>query len=260
MSDNQEIVEHKAQSTEIAPASHFAAIMSMVLDAARDPSIDAAKVETMANLAMTMQDREQVQQFRSDKAKAIMEMPVIRRDGKIVIPAKGNEPERVQGRFAKWESLQAAIAPILARHHLVISHRVGGNDNRVMVTPVLTHTNGYEEVGDPMPLPLDTSGGKNNTQAAGSSQSYGMRYSAVAMLNIRIAGIDDDGNQGKHAGGEDNLTPAQRQLVDAGRSAAMQGSAAYQEWFGSQSAAAKGWLAFGEFHEQNKQAATLADK
>ncbi len=45
-----------------------------------------------------------------------------------------------------------------------------------------------------MPLPLDTSGSKNNIQGMGSSLTYGKRYLVTAMLNIVTEGEDKDGN------------------------------------------------------------------
>lgn len=251
-----DIVEHRPAGGSLTTATSTN-VLAMVLEAARDPNIDAAKVETMANLAMRMQDREREEQFNCDKVAAIIEMPAIRRDGRIVIPAKGSEPARVQGRFVKYESLQAVISPILARHNLVLTHNVDANGQMISVQPILSHTNGYVEKGGSMPLPLDTSGGKNNTQGAGSSVSYGMRYTACAMLHIRIHGIDDDAS-GQGEGNPDaasRYNQEQRGLIDDGRSAALQGSASYEAWFKNIPAAARGWLAMEGEHDKLKAAA-----
>ena len=43
-----------------------------------------------------------------------------------------------------------------------------------------------------MNFPFDTSGGKNNIQAAGSAISYGKRYTMSALLNITTHDEDDD--------------------------------------------------------------------
>ena len=240
--------------------SSAAAMLGMIHDALINPNIEAAKLVALTDVAIKLKALEQVEQFNFDKAAAIMEMPSIRRDGRIIIPGKGSEPDRIQGRFVKYESLQAVIDPILSAHNLVLTHNVDGTDNRITVQPVLTHRNGYVEKGGKMPLPLDTSGGKNNVQAAGSSVSYGMRYTACAMLHIRIHGIDDDGNGGEEGTSMDRLSAEQRELVDAGRSAAMRGSDHYTEWFKALSTAEKGWLVYEPYHGQNKEAAALADK
>ena len=68
------------------------------------------------------------------------------------------------------------------------------------VCAVLRHTGGHTETGDPMPVPLDTTGGKNNLQGYGSSLSYGKKYAAFAALNIITEGEDTDGNQPRDTG------------------------------------------------------------
>ena len=47
-----------------------------------------------------------------------------------------------------------------------------------------------------MSAPLDTTGGKSEVQAAGSTNSYLRRYIACNIFNIVIIGDDDDGNGG----------------------------------------------------------------
>jgi hypothetical protein len=47
-----------------------------------------------------------------------------------------------------------------------------------------------------MSAPPDTTGGKSNVQAAGSTNSYLRRYVACNIFNIVVVGDDDDGNGG----------------------------------------------------------------
>ena len=44
-----------------------------------------------------------------------------------------------------------------------------------------------------MPAPLDTSGGKTDVQAVGSTNSFLRRYVLCNLLNIVVVGDDDDG-------------------------------------------------------------------
>lgn len=249
----QDIAIQEQAGTYVAQASQSANIVAMVLEASRDPAIDAAKVQTMADLAMRLQDREQLQQFNADKVAAIIEMPTIRKDGAIIIPGKDGQAGRVQGHYAKYENLQAVVDPILAKHNLVITHNLGSQGPMPTVTPILSHRNGYVEKGEPFALPLETSGSKNNTQGAGSSASYGKRYTTCAMLNIRVAGEDDDGMA---AGGsrEKNLQPFQVQLIKEANAAAKNGGGAYLSWFKGRDAAEKGWLVFEGYHQELKLA------
>src|SRR5581483_8370196 len=55
-----------------------------------------------------------------------------------------------------------------------------------------SHKDGHSRTAS-VPLALDTSGGKNNIQAMGSTTSYGRRYTMCMLLNIVTVGEDDDG-------------------------------------------------------------------
>src|SRR6516162_1474046 len=47
-----------------------------------------------------------------------------------------------------------------------------------------------------MPAPPDTTGGKSNVQAVGSTNSFLRRYVACNIFNIVVVGDDDDGTGG----------------------------------------------------------------
>jgi hypothetical protein len=47
-----------------------------------------------------------------------------------------------------------------------------------------------------MPAPLDTTGGKSEVQAVGSTNSFLRRYVACNIFNIVVVGDDDDGTGG----------------------------------------------------------------
>jgi len=62
------------------------------------------------------------------------------------------------------------------------------------------HTNGYAKEWRSIPLPLvDSGGGKNDVQGAGSVSTYGRRYVIIPAFDIVAEGADDDGNKGNAA-------------------------------------------------------------
>lgn len=203
----------RPQAVAKRPSSHLPAVVqpqkpATILDiinrAAFDKSVDAHKVELLIEMA---------RKVRADDAKAaywrslvIMKpkLPVIEKNGRIVIHEKGKDKidaNIIQSSdYALWEDIDAAITPILAEHGFVLTFRTGNQpDGKVTVTGVLSHELGHSEESE-MALPLDTSGSKNNVQAAGSSISYGQRYTAKALLNLRFKGQDDDGKAGGNPG------------------------------------------------------------
>lgn len=102
--------------------------------------------------------------------------------------------------YALWEDIDAAITPILAEYGFVLTFRSGvAQDGKITVTGVLGHEGGHTEETT-ITLPHDSSGSKNAVQAVGSSTSYGKRYTATMLLNIRTKGEDDDGMKGGDPG------------------------------------------------------------
>lgn len=179
-------------------------IFDIINRAAFDPSVDADKIERLLKMGREYQADEAKKAFARALIAMKPELPVIDRKGRIEIYEKGKEKVAAHltqsTPYARWEDIDAAITPVLARHGFVLTFRTGaGAEGRITVTGVLMHELGHSEEAT-MPLPLDTSGSKNNVQAAGSSTSYGKRYTATALLNIRTKGEDDDGTEGGKTG------------------------------------------------------------
>lgn len=177
-------------------------MMELIFRAVKDPDCDPSKMAQLLELS---------RQIRADDAKAayisaLVRMkpllPVITKNGRILIHEKNKEKidaNLIQSTaFALWEDIDAAITPILSDHGFVLTFRcgsTGGPEYRVTVTGVLSHEQGHSDETT-ITLPLDTSGSKNNVQAVGSSTSYGKRYTAGLLLNLRTKGEDDDGKAG----------------------------------------------------------------
>lgn len=234
-----------AQDIAQVPQQQSGSFLAAILDAATNPDIDAEKMKTMAELAVKLQDREREIEFNRAKNAAIMAMPVITKDGRIVIKDKDTGRERQQGRFARFEDIDRVVRPILETHQLALSfdiaERQGGG---ITVRPILTHTNGFTERGEAMPLPADQSGGKNAVQAVGSAAAYGKRYTMCAMLNIVTEAEDDDGSGGQLVG----LPNESEQLVLTEATAAHE-AGRYVAWFGEQGPRVRAWLIASGKHE-----------
>lgn len=243
----REIATRQEQYKAIAasnPMGEIGAMLDKMMTLAKDPAVDASKFETIARVVKETREDAQKQQFYQAKASAMLDMPVIDKRGKIVIADK-NDPtnrakDRVQGTYAKWPDLQRALVPVLASYDLVLSHDVGHEGTIVTVTPILQHRNGYVERGEPMALPLDTSGGKNNTQGAGSAASYGKRHTSVAMLGLRIEDTDDDG--WLTATADEPLNDQQQRRVEEAEARWKDGPEVYEQWFGRLEPKDRAWL------------------
>lgn len=233
-----DLAHRTGSSVMAAPANQSGSMLEAIIAAARDPAVDAGKMEAMANLALKLQTHEQQQQFNRDKNAAIMEMPVITKDGRILIADKNTGAVRQQGRFARIEDIDRVVRPIAMRHNLAYSWDIGDEGGVPKVYIELSHANGFVQRSSGMRLPIDSSGGKNNVQGSGSSVTYGKRYTLCAAFNIQTEGVDDDGTEG----GQPLSLPYEREtaVLESAEQAAAAGG--YQDWFNKQSPKDRAWL------------------
>lgn len=194
------------------PADEPVNMLALIARLAQDPSVDADKMERI----LAMQERLEARQAKAAYTQAMVKMkpllPVIDRKGRIEVREKTASGKRdgditQSTGFARWEDIDEAITPILTAHGFVLTFRTGtATDGKVTVTGILSHEQGHSDE-TMITLPHDSSGSKNAVQAVGSTFSYGKRYTATALLNIRTRGEDDDGVK---AGDTDaTLTPAE---------------------------------------------------
>lgn len=218
------------------------AFVSMVERLAVDPRVDVDKLERL----LKMQQDILAHQAKADFDAAFSEMqgdlPVITERGQILV----NDVPR--SKYARYEDIQEAIRPVLQKHGFALRHR---NENLasgiLRIVGILSHRSGHSEQ-DSFDCPADASGGKSNIQAIGSTRSYGMRYTTIALLNIVTRGADDDGQ----AAGRANKPQAEP-------------PAGYEDWLEDMGACAdEGWprlsQAFAKSKPEYRKHVTTVDK
>lgn len=158
-------------------------VMGIIERLASDPNFDTAKLEKLIEL----HERTAANAARAEffEAFSIMqgEIPAIERKG------RGDKG----ARYAKNEDIQRVLRPILQKHGFMLSFATMFADGKVTVTGKLGHKAGHVETAE-FTSAADTSGSKNAIQALGSTQSYGQRYTTIALVNITGTDeADDDG-------------------------------------------------------------------
>jgi hypothetical protein len=183
--------------TAVALSSQDQPLVSKIMDLASNPNVNPEMFDRLVAWQEREVARQQRMEFNAAFIRYQTKRPIIKRNGTIAYPAKAGEPARAISKYAKWEDIEEALQPLLAEEGLSLSFspepREGGG---LLVSTVLRHDAGHEFVSKPFPVPLDTSGGKNNIQGYGSALSYGKRYSADAAGLFRVEGQDDDGKLG----------------------------------------------------------------
>jgi hypothetical protein len=225
-----------------------------ITELAKDPDVDPQKLEALVSLQERMIDRTAQQEFNRAMHKARANMPRIRKDGAIT-----NKQGNVQSRYSTYEAIDKIVRPIVEAAGLTYGFDYNeGQQGRLLVTCIVSHTGGHVERFGPMPLAIDQSGAKNPTQGAGSSGSYGQRYTLCAAFNIVTEGHDDDGG-GRSAPAATLPGMNADELLDAAQIAATKGSESYGQWFKSRSNMERGWLIDGGHHASLKEAAAQHD-
>lgn len=172
-----------------APARSLGEIMRGIL---RDPTVPADKLEMLWRMSKEMLAEERREAFDAAFAEMSGELPQVQRDGRIELRKDGKLLGLVP--FAKWESMDKVIRPILAKHGFSLRFNNIYEDNALVVVAYLSRE-GHTVEGRSPRLPADTGPGRNAVQASGSASSYGKRYAAEAVLNIVRCGQDDDGSR-----------------------------------------------------------------
>jgi ERF superfamily len=206
--------ETETAITVPAPENMAASIFAVIERAAINPNIDMDKFERL----IAMQERIEARSAKIAYVEAFADMqpelPTIDANGNITHNGKPIS------KYAKWEDINEAIKPTLAKHGFALDFGLVQDDRSMSITAILTHRKGHSKDAT-IRLPLDASGGKSGVHSVGSTLSYGQRYAARMVLNFISRAPqdrDDDGNGNGNAAstaiGEAQIAELQRKIID----------------------------------------------
>lgn len=198
--------EPKREVAKLQTAVSSGSLLAVISRAAANPNVDSAKMREILDMQKEIVAEEARLTFTRCYRAMRREMPVIGRDGKIIVKEKGTGKEIQSTPFSTYENLMIVCEPIFDRHGFSFMSAVEPtvDGTRINIVSWLDHDDGFQRVSR-FPLPADTTGSKNNTQGWGSSSSYGKRYNAILLLNI-ISRYKQDG---------DNNGYSQEQVVES---------------------------------------------
>jgi hypothetical protein len=166
----------------VAPATLY----QFLLEAARDPSIDPAKLRALMELQERAEARNAEREYIVAMNRLQPHLPRIIKHGRVDMGGKGVIP------FARFEDIMEAVGPLLSAEGFTPTFGSKATDKGVLVVCTLKHAAGHSETSE-MALPPDPGPGRNALQALGSSLQYARRYLLVGMLNLVTVNEDDDG-------------------------------------------------------------------
>jgi hypothetical protein len=190
----------ETSETPVAVREEPQSMLALIAKALHDPAFDISRLETLLRFQRELMADSAKTQFNEAFARLQPQLPRVKKNGEVWYPVEKNNPDGPQYRafkYAKWEDIDEGIRPLLNTEGFSLSfdtqsHPSGG----YLIIGKLSHSAGHEKTATFGPVPLDTSGGKNNLQGAASSLSYGKRHTGSMLLNLVFEGEDDDGNGG----------------------------------------------------------------
>jgi len=157
-------------------------MVSMIERIAMTPDLPIERLERMLDMKERMDKQAAQAQHAAAFARASASFPAIPLNG----TGHNNKP------YATLKDIIAKTRPILSENGLALNFAVDTGET-IRVTARLSHISGHVETVS-IDLPRDSSGSKNAVQAVGSSQTYGQRYTAQAILGLSLGeDTEDDG-------------------------------------------------------------------
>src|SRR5215471_16065606 len=183
------------------PLDSPSTVMALIERVALDPSAGIQKLDHLAAMYERLKAKQAELAFNAAKGRILKKLAGIKIvKNRPVLPESDNGKQRgaVEAfKYAPLEEIDKHLRPLLAEEEMDLSYSDEPCDGGgILVRGRLKHlpTGHYEDSF--MPAPLDTTGGKSNVQAVGSTNSFLRRYVACNIFNIVVVGDDDDGTGG----------------------------------------------------------------
>lgn len=182
----QDRIGEEGQLERIERAAPAASFGQWLMEAMRDPTIPAEKLQVMMQMRREVLSDQAREAFHEHFAAFSAELPQVARDGTVDLgPGKGKY------NFTTIEAMDEILRPLLAKHGLALSFASSDDKDLIVVTGTLSGW-GWERTST-YSLPPDTGPGRNALQARGSSRRYAKRYITDDLCNVVRKGKDDDG-------------------------------------------------------------------
>jgi hypothetical protein len=197
---NRRVVERRLPPTP--PLDTPSTVLALVERIALDPRADVEKLERMMAMFERLKAKEAELAYNAAKGRILKKLAGIKIVKNRPVISEVENRKRQKGvfeafRYAPLEEIDKHLRPLLAEEEMDLSYSDEPSEGGgIMVRGRLKHLPSGHYEDSFMPAPLDTTGGKSNVQAVGSTNSFLRRYVACNIFNIVVVGDDDDGNGG----------------------------------------------------------------
>lgn len=165
---------------------------ALAISAAENAGEKLNVIQSLWNMQKEAEDRQAEREFNVAKVSVAMELPPIPKTKKReFVDKQGNVQSSM---YADLDDIESVLDPICRKYGIVKEYSTR-TDAKGWACQVCTvrHVSGHKETYEGPYMPLDSSGSKNNNQAAGSTAKYGRRYAVIGAFNIYHIDEDTDG-------------------------------------------------------------------
>jgi hypothetical protein len=196
---DSDIVERLAALPSDRPSG---VVLALIERMALDPSAGVEKLERVMAIHERLKAKEAELAYNAAKGRILKKLARIKIVKNMSVwheIEKGNPRRSTQAAFkyAPLEEIDKHLRPLLAEEDMDLSYSDEPQEgDGILIRGRLKHLPGGHYEDSFMPAPPDTSGGKSDVQAVGSTNSFLRRYITCNIFNIVVVGDDDDGTGG----------------------------------------------------------------
>jgi hypothetical protein len=176
-------------------------VLALIERVALAPRANVEKLEHLIAMYERVKAKEAELAYNAAKARILKKLAGIKivknRPVLSELDNRGPQKSTVEAfKYAPLEEIDKHLRPLLAEEGMDLSYSDEPCEGGILIRGRLKHLPSGHYEDSFMPAPLDTTGGKSNVQAVGSTNSFLRRYVACNIFNIVVVGDDDDGTGG----------------------------------------------------------------
>jgi len=184
------------------PSDNSSTVLALIERVTLDPRADVEKLEHVSAMYERLKAKERELAFNAAKGRILKKLAGIKivKNRPVLSKISNGRPQKgvfEAFKYAPLEEIDKHLRPLLAEEEMDLSYSdepcEGGG---ILIRGRLKHLPSGHYEDSFMPAPPDTTGGKSNVQAVGSTNSFLRRYVACNIFNIVVVDDDDDGNGG----------------------------------------------------------------
>src|SRR5215471_2798259 len=193
--------ERPVEPPPVPPLESSSTVLALIERMALDPCADVEKLERLTAMYERLKAKEAELAYNAAKGRILKKLAGIKivKNRPVLSEIDKGKPQKgvfEAFKYAPLEEIDKHLRPLLTEEEMDLSYSDEPSEAGILIRGRLKHLSSGHYEDSFMPAPPDTTGGKSNVQAVGSTNSFLRRYVACNIFNIVVVGDDDDGTGG----------------------------------------------------------------